>query len=111
MIITNQGIAEHRNPALIQSVPCSTGCDFKFPDCDRLIPDRFTNLPGAPIGFNPRYLAEFNKLAAMYCDNSTVVMQFNNPYQPVVFTGTHRLAVADVDVLLEYLVMPVQIRA
>lgn len=111
VIITNHGIAEHRNPALIQSVPCSTGCDFTYPEYDRLIPDSFTNNPQKPIAFNADYLAAFLKEVARYCLNGTVKMQFNSATTPLIFTSTHRLAVANVDVELEYLLMPVLTRA
>jgi len=110
--VTDQGTAEMRGsiPDLIQSVPCSTGCDSPFPECDRLIPDTFTGTPGAPIAFNADYLASFLKEVARFCDNGIVTMQFNMPTTPLVFTGRTTLDGTGLRVTMEYLLMPVQIR-
>ena len=111
-IITNQGTAELRSTVagLIQSVPCSTGCDSPFPEVDRLIPDTFTGNPGAPIAFNADYLATFLKEVARFCDNGCVTMQFNAHPTPLLFTGETTLEGTGMRVTMEYLLMPVQIR-
>lgn len=111
VLIDNQGMAQFRGvaPGLIQSFPCSTGCDHSFPEHDRLIPDTYTCTPGAPIAFNSDYLASFLKEVARFCDNATVKMQFNMPTTPLLFTGNARLGDTGIRVTMQYLLMPAQI--
>lgn len=110
--ITDQGMAETRGviPGLIQSVPCPSGCDFSFPEYERLIPDTYSGNADAPIAFSANYLAAFLKEVARFCDNGTVKMQFNMPTTPLLFTGESTLDGSGIQVTMEYLLMPICIR-
>ena len=50
------------------------------------MPDKFSNAPGKPIGFNPKYFGDVMRLAAKYTANSVVKQQMNAPHTPMVFS-------------------------
>jgi len=84
--------------------------DFKgtYPDIVSLIPDSFTNNPGKPIAFNPKYIGEFCK-SVEKCSKGPIKMAFNTCSTPVVFTATCNVKRLE-NLELEYLLMPVLIR-
>jgi hypothetical protein len=85
------------------------GSAFTFPSIDSIWPDKFNNQPQAPIAFNASYLASFLDEVTRYSYNGVVKMETNAPSNPLVFTckpDLHGLT----DCLMEYLLMPVQLR-
>ena len=81
-----------------------------FPNIDQLIPDSFANEPKASIGFNAAYLNDFFKLAYKFSENGVVRMNTNTPTTPIVFRAKSNIKNLEGS-LIEYLLMPVQIRA
>jgi hypothetical protein len=61
------------------------GC-HTFPNVDQLVPDKFSNAPGKPMGFNARYFGDVMKLAAKFTANSVVKQQMNHNITPAVFS-------------------------
>ena len=57
-----------------------------FPNVDQLMPERFSNAPGAQIGVNPSYLLDCLKLAQRFTANSVVRQNTNTPHTPMVFS-------------------------
>ena len=89
------------------------------------MPDKFSNAPGKPMGFNAKYFGDVMKLAAKFTANSVVKQQMNSNINPAVFSfdieqfwlggqlmeGQFRRKEWSCDYLTaEVLVMPVQFR-
>jgi len=100
------------------------GC-HTFPNVDQLMPDKFSNAPGKPMGFNAKYFGDVMRLAAKFTANSVVRQQMNSNITPAVFSfeiepfwlggqlldGQYRMKEWSCDRLTaEVLIMPVQIR-
>jgi hypothetical protein len=83
-----------------------------FPHLDQLWPESFTNAPSNPIGFNAALLLDFLAEVKRYTYNSVVTMRCNTPTNPMVFNAIidDKAQKLD-DVTMEFLLMPVQIRA
>ena len=58
----------------------------QFPEVDQLMPDKFSNAPGRPIGFNARYFGDVMRLAVKFTANSLVKQQMNSSITPMVFS-------------------------
>lgn len=81
-----------------------------FPNITSAIwPDTYTNEPGAPIAFNSAYLAPFLTEVARFSYIGNVKMNTNGPISPMQFEATLDMFGAEYEV--QYLLMPVQIRA
>ena len=61
------------------------GC-HTFPNVDQLMPEKFSNAPGKPMGFNAKYFGELMRLAAKFTANSAVKQQMNSNISPAVFS-------------------------
>jgi len=87
-----------------------------FPNCDQLIPDSFTNEPGAPWAFNARYVSDFLKVAQKATVNDVVRFRGNGPRTPFMMDcgwdyAHPSEAFEDADLRrLTCLIMPVQLR-
>jgi hypothetical protein len=83
-----------------------------YPSIDQLWPDTFGRACDESISFNARLLSEFLEQVTRYSWNSTVKMQRNSSVNPMIFTSmiddeANWLA----DVEMQFLLMPVQVRA
>ena len=95
-----------------------TGANAVFPAVDQLIPDDYqlTCDPGKPIAFNPRYVGDFCKVAEKLSRNC--VIQFLTTKSVICpciiraeLDGAMLLIEKDPPiVVMDYLIMPVQIR-
>ena len=95
--------------SIIAGVPYETK-EVEFPDINSPIwPDTYQNNPGAPIAFNSALLAPFLTEVARFSDIGIVKMNVNMPTTPMQFEATLELFGAEYEV--QYLLMPVQIRA
>jgi hypothetical protein len=83
--------------------PCE--CGTPFPNLDQVWPGEFNNAPGAPIGANADYLAVICKAISTYTENAVVRWACNCPTTPLHFEA----ATPD-GVLMQFLLMPVQMR-
>ena len=82
----------------------------EFPNINSSIwPDTYANEPGAPIAFNSAYLAPFLTEVARFSSIGNVKMNVNMPTTPMQFEATLEMFGAEYEV--QYLLMPVQIRA
>lgn len=84
----------------------------RYPNVDQIWPDTFGRACDEPISFNARLLSEFLDQVARYSCNGTVKMQRNSPINPMVFTSViddEANWLADVE--MQFLLMPVQVRA
>ena len=57
-----------------------------FPEVDQLMPDKFSNAPGKPMGFNAKYFGDVMRLAAKFTANGVVKQQTNSNINPAVFS-------------------------
>ena len=95
--------------SIIAGVPYET-LTVEFPNINSSIwPDTYANEPGAPIAFNSALLAPFLTEVARFSDKGIVKMNVNMPTTPMQFEATLELFGAEYEV--QYLLMPVQIRA
>jgi len=92
--------------------------DTYYPDCDKLIPNKFTcnlgqteNGEGRPIAFNGKYVSEFGAVVAKYSITGVFRMVFNEPHTPAVMSCDVDAPFIPKGTLIEYLIMPVQLRA
>lgn len=84
-------------------------CDY--PNLDQIWPDSFSNRPEILVAFDACLLADFLAEVKRYSANCVTRMQLNSPTQPMYFTS-------DIDdegqklksVMMEFLLMPVQVR-
>jgi len=109
---------------LLQAVPASrfglnSAADTlgTYPNVDQLIPDSFSNEPGAPWAFNARYIADFLKVAQKASCNDVVRFRGNSPTTPFVmdcgWDYAHPSEAFEDSDLRRFtcLIMPVQIRS
>lgn len=88
-----------------------------FPNLDQLWPTELSCTPGTFVAFNAAYLADFMKVADRLSHNSVVRMYSqDSPCSPIVWQAMLDKSwlgdgkeIED-DVVLDYLVMPVQVR-
>lgn len=81
----------------------------KYPDIDKLWPKSFHNSPGQHTGFNAAYMIDFCSQVKRYSWNQAVKMELNGAMNPIVLTSTiHGDGLNDV--VMRYLLMPIQIR-
>lgn len=81
----------------------------KYPDIDKLWPDSFHNSPSRCIGFNAAYMIDFCSQVKRYSWNQVVRMEFNGATNPILLTSAiHGDGLNDV--VMRYLLLPVQIR-
>ena len=50
------------------------------------MPDKFSNAPGKPMGFNAKYFGDVMRLAAKFTANGVVKQQTNSNINPAVFS-------------------------
>lgn len=81
----------------------------KYPDIDKLWPDSFHNSPSQCIGFNAAFMIDFCSQVKRYSWNQVVRMEFNGATNPIVLTSAIHDDMLN-DVVMRYLLMPVQIR-
>jgi hypothetical protein len=75
------------------------------PGFDQCWPEAFSNAPGAPVAFNASYMSTICAAAERYGANSVLKMQGNGATTPLLLTAN-----TDNDELMQFLLMPVQLR-
>jgi hypothetical protein len=83
--------------------PCE--CGTPFPNLYQVWPGDYSNAPGAPIAANADYLAVICKAVSTYTENAVLRWACNGPTTPLHFEA----ATPD-GVLMQFLLMPVQLR-
>ena len=94
-----------------------------FPNYDQLIPDLFSNAPGAPVAVNASYLADWCKVVISvtpakdgrgYKAAPVTAWETNGPTAPMVWTAKvdpkQLPGGCDGEVIIRHLLMPVQVR-
>lgn len=89
----------------------SDAASHTYPRINSKWPEQFTNNIGNPWSLNAKYLKEWFAVVEKLSPSGVTKMQGNSPVAPFVFSCNYREDLGGYpDALLQYLIMPVQIR-
>lgn len=104
------------NAEFLQSIPCNWQSEgyvgdpvAAYPKTDQLWPDTFGRDAGKPIAFNAALMGDFLAQVARLAWNGVAIMERNSPHNPIVLHSIIRDTWLE-DVVMLFLLMPVQIR-
>lgn len=101
-----------KNRAVLELRPSTAGAWVQFPNVDQCWPAEFSYDPGRALGFSAAYMESICSIAKRLSANGNLALHFNASHTAMALTAgcaiTH--GGQDVQVDLEFLLMPVQIQ-